>query len=85
MQLELHCDRCHHDFVSALEDIAGRALEDITTEGPWFALGDGETLEDRLFANLTDPGKIACPDCGGPVSCSQESLGCLSQELLAQW
>jgi hypothetical protein len=54
-------------------------------EGPWYALGDGETFEDMIFAAVTSRGAIYCPECGQPVSISEESLGRLSLEMLAHW
>ena len=69
MLLELDCPRCRCQV----------NLEQIAAEGPWYALGDGETWEDRLHACLR------CGDCGAPIEVSEESLAELSRELLAQW
>jgi hypothetical protein len=55
----------------------------MTEEGPWYALGDGETFEDMIFSALTARGAICCPDCGRPVSISEESLGKMALEMLA--
>ena len=77
MHVELHCDRCGCQFFG--QDDALTRLRD---EGPWSALGDGETFEDRLSADL---GNLECPCCGSDVQPSQESLGQLSLQLLGQW
>ena len=54
-------------------------------EGPAYALGDGETFEDMIFSTLTEHGEIRCPECGDPVQVSEESLGRMAMDVLAQW
>jgi hypothetical protein len=51
-------------------------------EGPWFALADGKTFEDMIFAALMRRGKIRCPECGKPVAIQEESLGRLTHAQL---
>jgi hypothetical protein len=85
MQIELQCPRCPGRFVSHPDTPAAEVLDRMTEEGPWYALGDGATFEDMIFAALTARGAIRCPDCGEPVSVSEASLGRLSQEILASW
>jgi len=81
----MHCQRCGSRF-SCLEDTpAAGVLERLKAEGPWSALGDGETIEDRLFADLSDEDEVSCPRCAAPVAWSEESLGDLSLQLLGQW
>jgi len=63
---------------------AEEVLERMTEEGPWYALGDGETFEDMIFTALMTRGAIRCPECCRPVSVSEESLGRLAMEMLAQ-
>jgi hypothetical protein len=82
MQVELHCAACRFCFPIEL-DMA--ALDRITDEGPWSALGDGETFEDRIHADLLAHHEAECPHCGNPVAPTEESLGDLASELLAQW
>jgi hypothetical protein len=53
-------------------------------EGPWYALGDGETFEDMIFTTLARDGNIFCPECGEPVAVSEESLGRVAMSMLAQ-
>ena len=55
----------------------------MSNDGPWYALGDGETFEDMIFSSLTENGFISCPCCGECVSVSEESLGQLAMEMLA--
>jgi hypothetical protein len=81
MQVELHCPACRLHFRS---DLDTAALERINETGPWCALGDGETFEDRLHAELLDE-EACCPRCGTDVAVTEEYLGQLSSELLAQW
>jgi hypothetical protein len=57
----------------------------MTTEGSWYALGDGETFEDMIFNTLTAHGAIDCPECGEPVGVSEESLGRMAMEVLGSW
>lgn len=77
MHVELRCDRCGCHF-HGQDD----ALKRLSAEGPWSALGDGETFEDRLSADL---GSHDCPRCGSAVRLSEEGLGQLSLQLLGQW
>ena len=51
----------------------------------WFGLGEGETFEDMIFSSLAENGGIACPACGDHVMVSEETLGQLAMELLAEW
>jgi hypothetical protein len=53
--------------------------------GPWDALGDGETFEDRLSALLPPQNVLPCTECGAPVPVSQDNLGRWAMELLASW
>src|SRR3954454_7951979 len=81
MRIELDCPRCHTPFTHE-ETPAGEIWDRMTEEGPWFALGDGETLEDVLFTALTSQGAIRCPRCGEAVPVSQHELCEVSQQIL---
>lgn len=85
MQVELCCSNCAGRFAAPPESPANQIWERMANEGPWFALGDGETFEDMIFATLTDKGQISCPDCGEMVLVTEESLSQWAMELLAQW
>jgi len=85
MQIELDCPRCHCHFAAPPDSPAAEVIDRMTEEGPWFALGDGETFEDMIFAALAARGKICCPDCGEPVSVGEASLGRLAREILTCW
>jgi len=54
-------------------------------DGPWYALGDGETFEDMIFNTVFSNGEIRCSECGEPVHVTEESLGQLSMEVLGSW
>jgi hypothetical protein len=84
MQLQLHCSSCCRHFTvepAAFPELLARVHQ----EGPWCALGDGETIEDVLFAACTDWRDILCPACGKSVSVSEESVGKFALELLGNW
>jgi hypothetical protein len=85
MQIELFCQRCCQRFIAPPETPALEVLRRMMDDGPWFALGEGETFEDMIFTALTSRGSISCPDCLEPVSVSEESLGQAAMDLLAQW
>ena len=85
MQVELRCADCLCSFKAPPETPAAEVLNQMIEEGLLYALGDGATFEDMIFAALTSRGAIRCPECGQPVSISEESLGRLTQEVLAQW
>jgi hypothetical protein len=85
MQVELYCPCCSCRFAAPPDTPAAEVWDRMTEEGPWYALGDGETFEDMIFAALTARGAICCPECGRPVSISEESLGQMAQEMLANW
>lgn len=82
MKLELQCRRCDCRFDARSSRVH---LDQMVEEGPWMALGDGETFEDRLHATLTAECAIRCPECAAPVSISEDCLGRLTLEVLAQW
>jgi hypothetical protein len=85
MRIELYCPDCSCHFAAAPDAPAAEVLDRMIEEGPWYALGDGETFEDMIFAALVSRGIICCPECGEPVSVSEESLAQLSQEVLKQF
>jgi hypothetical protein len=85
MQIELHCPQCTCQFRSSPNTPADEIRDRMFEDGPWYALGDGETFEDMVFAALTARGAIHCPECGEPVQVSEESLGQLTLEMLTQW
>jgi hypothetical protein len=82
MKVELRCLACLYRFPSYL---GAAALERIQEEGPWDALGDGQTFEDRLHSDFLDQSEACCPQCGHAVEVSEESLSALSHSVLAQW
>jgi hypothetical protein len=81
MQIELHCPGCLFHFSAPPDAAAAEILNQMIEEGPWLALGRGETFEDMIFAALTSRGKICCPDCQEPLEVSEESLGRYAREL----
>ncbi|HZU38879.1 MAG TPA: hypothetical protein VFA18_23330 [Gemmataceae bacterium] len=85
MQIELSCPLCHCRLAADPESPAAEVIDRMTEEGPWFALGDGETFEDMIFAALMERGVIGCPECGEPVAINEQSLGRLAQDILASW
>lgn len=85
MQVELYCPHCLCRFAAAPETPAAEVLDRMTEEGPWYALGDGETFEDMIFSTLLSRGDVLCPECGAPVAVNEESLGQFTREVLAQW
>ena len=84
MQIELYCDLCSCRFVAPPHASANDITDRMFEQGPWYALGDGETFEDMIFTTLTEEGRIACPECGDAVAVSEESLGHLAMSMLTQ-
>jgi hypothetical protein len=85
MHMELDCPGCRRSYPVPQDDPAAEALERMTHIGPWFAVGDGETFEDMLFAAVTAPGILHCPACGEPGTVTQESLNRIASQTLTQW
>jgi len=85
MRVELFCPHCSCRFAADPQTPAAEVLDRMAQEGPWYALGDGETFEDMIFTSLMAEGRIRCPECGDPVSVSEESLGRLTMEVLGSW
>jgi hypothetical protein len=83
MQVEIYCSHCGCRRVASEATVAD-VLEQLTREGPWAALGDGETFEDRIASGLCDRG-LRCPRCGSGLHVDEQSLGRLAQEVLACW
>jgi len=80
MQIELHCPRCACHFTAPPDTPGSEILDRMVDEGPWFALGEGDTFEDMIFAALTARGRICCPDCREAVCVSEETLGQMARE-----
>ncbi|MFN4258584.1 MAG: hypothetical protein ACK4RK_04755 [Gemmataceae bacterium] len=85
MQVELLCRGCACRVASGAYTAAHQVLERLAAEGPWSALGDGETFEDRLCADLATVPAVSCPECGAPLDVCEESLSEFTAELLAHW
>ena len=85
MQVELYCPHCSCCFAASPEAPAADVLDRMADEGPWYALGDGETFEDSVAAHLTELGADRCPCCGEAATVSEESLGRLTLALLGTW
>jgi hypothetical protein len=85
MQIQLHCPACACSYSAAPDAPSDQVVQRMIEEGPWYALGDGETFEDMIFAALTARGAIRCPECGEPVHVTEESLGQVAMEMLASW
>jgi hypothetical protein len=79
VSIELQCCQCHCSFS------AGSEIDRMAEIGPWGSLGDGETLEDSLHAELCKRGTMRCPECGAAVVMREEELNDLAQQLLVQW
>ncbi|NBO93155.1 MAG: hypothetical protein EBV06_12730 [Planctomycetia bacterium] len=85
MQIELYCNCCDRAFVAPSEIPAAEVLDCMAEQGPWYALGDGETFEDMIFSTIFARGHIRCGDCGEPVSVNEESLSAMALEVLGSW
>jgi hypothetical protein len=85
MQVELYCAKCSSRFVAPPDTSAAQILSRMAEEGRWYPLGDGETFEDMIFSALTEQGAIYCPHCGEAAAISEESLGLVALDLLAEW
>lgn len=85
MQVELYCPNCSCCFAAEPDAPHAEVLDRMAEEGPWYALGDGETFEDMIFSTLFSCGVIRCTECGAPVSVTEQSLGQLTMEVLGSW
>jgi hypothetical protein len=85
MRVELYCPSCGCSFAAEPDTPAAEVLDRMAEDGPWYALGDGETFEDMIFSTLFARGMIRCSECGGPVSVTEQSLGRLAMEVLGRW
>jgi hypothetical protein len=85
MFVELYCPSCRCRFEASPETPVAAILDRVSEEGPWAALGDGETFEDAVAASLTGRAADRCPDCGETATVSEESLGRLTLALLGTW
>jgi hypothetical protein len=85
MQLELSCTSCGCTFTPGPRSAVAKIVREAEETGPWWALGDGETLEDVLFHRLSRAPATSCPACGGPATVDEGALGEWSYALLATW
>jgi len=83
MQIELLCQACGCSFAAEPEASFDEVRSRMFRDSSWFALGDGNTFEDMIFSSLMERGAICCPECGDPVSVSEESLNQWAMEMLA--
>jgi hypothetical protein len=85
MHVELYCPSCRSHYAATPETLAAAVFDLATEQGPWNALGDGETFEDSVAAALADRAADRCPSCGEAATVSEESLGRLTLQLLGTW
>jgi hypothetical protein len=85
MQVEMHCRRCRSRLIPTVSPQTELIWKQINEEGPWSMLGDGQTVEDRLSAQLQPGSATCCPQCGAAIGLTEETLGQLALELLSQW
>jgi len=85
MQIELYCRHCERSFVAPPDAPADDILDRMAEEGPWYALGDGQTYEDMIFSTLFACGTIRCVECGESADVNEQSLGQLTMEVLGSW
>jgi len=83
MHVEMECRNCECVFTP--EGTGDTLWERLSIEGPWSALGDGETVEDHIAAQMGPGEEICCPNCGAIIEMDEETLGRLSQQMLGQW
>ena len=71
MQVELYCANCCCRLVAPPETSAVDILDrmDDQGQGPWYALGDGETFEDMIFNALTEEAPSIAPTANGRCRC----------------
>ena len=85
MTIELQCSRCNCRFETDPDTPTGATLDNLSELGPWHAVGDGETLEDALHAQLSEQGLLHCPECGAVVLLREEELNKIALQLLVNW
>jgi hypothetical protein len=85
MSIDLQCPQCDCCFDVESDTPAGAALDRLAELGPWTSLGDGETTEDLLHAELSERGALECPECGSRVLFGEAELGQIALQLLVQW
>ena len=74
MDIHLFCPHCRCHFSAEADTPANEILDRMTDDAPWFALAEGETYEDMVFAALASRGRILCPDCREEVLVGGKSL-----------
>ncbi len=82
MQIELSCPNCFHHFTAPAQAGDEEALQHLVSDGPFYALGDGETFEDMIYAALAGRPQVRCPRCGQATQVSEESLGEMALSML---
>ena len=75
MLIHLYCPRCPCHFSAEADAPAAEVLDRMTQEAPWFALAEGDTFQDMVFAALDARGRILCPECRREVLVGGASVG----------
>ncbi len=83
MMVELVCPCCPFRFSARSDASAAEVLDRMIEEGPWFALGNGETFREMLYTALTMRGAVRCPDCQEDVAVLEEDDAGAAEELLS--
>jgi len=80
MHLELHCENCFYNSAESADTL----LDDLGSRS-FSSLEEGETMEDMIHAALASQPEHLCPECGGAMVVSEESLGQVAMLCLAEW
>ncbi len=83
MTIELVCPYCPFRFSASHLAPAALILDRMIEDGPWFALGNGNTFKDMVFTALITRGAIRCPECHENVIVHEESECGATGDLLA--
>jgi lipid-binding SYLF domain-containing protein len=67
MEMELICPDCNGRFSASAETTEEDIVQQMTEEGPWYALAAGNCFRDMIHTALRRRGGIACPECGALV------------------
>jgi hypothetical protein len=82
MIIDLVCPCCPFQFSAPAAADAVHILDRMIEDGPWLALGEGDTFEDMVVRAVNTRGAIRCPDCREALIVNHEEPSQFREDLL---
>lgn len=85
MAIELECPGCDRPFTWRCATSAGQVLNRIADGDRALGMGDGQTIEDLVYAAVISERSVQCPHCHAALEMNDDGVAIVAQQLLQAW